>query len=158
MFNKSFDFWRRRHNKRDGLLFLSENSSLYVGNFTCRPGCQITVNRGASLLLRGGYIMNDSVIDCFNRIEIGYDCKISKNVIIRDSNNHKILREGYVESEPIIIGNHVWIGMGAMVLSGVTIGDGAVIAAGSVVNKDVPPNSLVGGVPARVIKTNLQWE
>ena len=48
--------------------------------------------------------------------------------------------------------------MGAMILSGVTIGDGAVVAAGAVVNKDVPANCIVGGVPAKVLKTNIQWK
>ena len=47
--------------------------------------------------------------------------------------------------------------MGAKILKGVTIGDGAIIAAGAVVNKDVPPNALVGGVPAKIIKTNVKW-
>lgn len=52
----------------------------------------------------------------------------------------------------IIIGNDVWIGANCVVLSGVTIGDGAVIAAGAVVSKDIPPNTIAGGIPAKVIK------
>ena len=51
-----------------------------------------------------------------------------------------------------MIGNNVWIGSRAVVLPGVTIGDGAIVAAGAVVNRDVPANTIVGGVPARVIK------
>lgn len=54
---------------------------------------------------------------------------------------------------PIRIGDRVWIGSGAIITKGVTIGDGAVIAAGAVVTKDVPANTVVGGVPAKVIKT-----
>ena len=61
-------------------------------------------------------------------------------------------------TKPIKIGNHVWIGINATILKGVTIGDGAIIAAGAVVNKDVEENSLVGGVPAKVIKKNIFWE
>jgi acetyltransferase-like isoleucine patch superfamily enzyme len=54
---------------------------------------------------------------------------------------------------PIHIGDRVWIGSGAIITRGVTIGDGAVIAAGAVVTKDVPANTVVGGIPAKVIKT-----
>lgn len=53
---------------------------------------------------------------------------------------------------PVTIGNDVWIGTRAMILDGVTVGDGAVIAAGAVVTKDVPPYAIVGGVPAKIIK------
>ena len=59
---------------------------------------------------------------------------------------------------PIVIGDHVWIGTNAIVLKGVTIGDGAVIAAGAVVTRDVPAHSLAAGVPARVIRSDVHWE
>ena len=52
----------------------------------------------------------------------------------------------------VVIGNNVWIGSGAHILSGVTIGDNSIIAAGALVNKDVPSNVIVGGMPAKVIK------
>jgi len=65
--------------------------------------------------------------------------------------------DGKSVATPIIIGDHVWIGMNVTVLKGVTIGDGAVVAAGSMVTKDVPPHSLVAGVPAKVVKTDVEW-
>jgi acetyltransferase-like isoleucine patch superfamily enzyme len=63
------------------------------------------------------------------------------------------LRDGHPESKgPIVIGNDVWLGRNSLVLSGVTIGDGAVVAAGAVVTADIPPYAIAGGVPAKVIR------
>ena len=100
-------------------------------------------------------------ITCINRVEIGDNCLTGKWVTISDNNHgttdfdtlHEapIKRKLYTKG-PVIIGNNVWIGDKATLLGGVTIGDGAVIAANSVVTKDVPAYSVVGGNPARVIK------
>ncbi|MBR6030660.1 MAG: CatB-related O-acetyltransferase [Bacteroidaceae bacterium] len=66
---------------------------------------------------------------------------------------------GFRESDkPITIGNGVWIGMRCLILDGVTIGDGAIVAAGAVVTKDVPPFAVVGGVPAKVLKYRFSPE
>ena len=59
---------------------------------------------------------------------------------------------------PITIGENVWIGCRALILKGVTIGDGAVVAAGAVVTKDVPANCVVAGNPAKIIKENVVWQ
>lgn len=69
--------------------------------------------------------------------------------------NHNLLPEkrGNTIPKPIIIGKNVWIGANVTILGGVTIGDNSVVAAGSVVNKDVPENTVAAGVPARVIKS-----
>ncbi len=69
-----------------------------------------------------------------------------------------MLRENYKNTSPIKIGNHVWIGMRSIILKGVTIGDGSIVAAGSVVVKDVPNNCLVAGNPAKVVKKNVKWK
>jgi len=61
-------------------------------------------------------------------------------------------------TQPISIGNHVWIGINATILKGVTIGDGAIIAAGAVVTRDIPASCMAAGVPASVIKNNISWE
>lgn len=73
----------------------------------------------------------------------------------------KFIENTYADNKqiyPVIIGNDVWIGDSVKILSGVTIGDGSIIAAGAVVTKDVPPYSIVGGVPARIIKYRFTEE
>ncbi len=61
------------------------------------------------------------------------------------------------EIKPVKIGDNVWIGCNSIILKGITIGNGAVVAAGSIVTKDVPPKVLVGGNPAKVIKEDIYW-
>ena len=156
-FNKHHDKTRQIKNKAPSLLYLADNSRLMVGNFAVYAGSRITVNSGASLTMKSGYINQESVIECFNSIYIGEKVAISERVMIRDSNNHCIDNKKEKVSNPVYIGNHVWIGMGATILSGVKIGDGAVVAAGAVVATDVPEKALVGGVPAKVIRENVEW-
>lgn len=86
-------------------------------------------------------------------IEIGDGVLIGHNVVLATI-NHDLLPQNNRKNHyaPIKIGNHVWIGSNATVLSGVTIGEWAVVAAGAVVTKDVPPYTMVGGVPAKIIK------
>lgn len=140
-------------------LNLGNNSRIIVkGSFSIYEAAYISVSDDASLVLGSGYSNNNLILDCFESIVIGDDVVISKGVTIRDSDNHIIKYPGYVMTKPIKIGNHVWIGMNATILKGVNIGNGAIIAAGAVVNKDVEENSLVGGVPAKVIKKNICWE
>lgn len=62
-----------------------------------------------------------------------------------------------MKSAPVTIEDNVWIGANVTILPGVVVGRGSVIAAGSVVTKSVPPNSLVAGVPAKVIKEQINW-
>lgn len=98
------------------------------------------------------------LIVCRISIEIGEDVAIADEVIIRDSDDHIILREGYQMTAPVRIGNHVWIGARAVILKGAKIGDGCIVAAGSLVTKSFPDNCLIGGVPAKIIKENISWK
>lgn len=156
-FNKQWAWKRQAHNKQVGSLVISSGATLNVDRFWIYAGSTITVQEGAVLTLGTGYANYRCNIQCFNSISIGSDVCISEGVTIRDSDNHYIFRDGYEMSLPISIGNHVWIGINATILKGVTIGDGAIIAAGAVVTQDVPENALVGGVPARVIRENVMW-
>lgn len=151
-----FDGKTRRYTSE---LRLDDNSTLLChSDFKLYQGASIYVAPGAVLELKGekGFMNTNSTLNCFCNIEIGDDCGIGDNVTICDSNHHSI--DGKCPCAPVKIGNHVWICSNATILPGVTIGDGAVIAAGAVVNKDVPAHSLVGGVPAKVLKTEIEWK
>lgn len=111
----------------------------------------IYIGRGSSI--NGGQIIASPNA----KIRIGENTIISYNVHIRtDMHNYdnlsiNIKDQGHTEKD-IIVGNNVWIGFGAQIMSGVTIEDGAIIAAGAVVTKNIKKNEVVGGIPARKIK------
>lgn len=103
-------------------------------------GKDVFINSGCHFQDQGGISIGDGSL-------IGHNVVLATiNHDLNPANNRK---NHYA---PIQIGNHVWIGSNATVLAGVTIGDWSVVAAGAVVTKDVPPNVVVGGVPARIIK------
>lgn len=125
------------------------------------------------LIKVGNYTYGGINVLMFNeksRIRIGNYCSIGPNVCFVVSADHaighistfpykvKVLEEQYegISKGNIIVEDDVWIGYGATILSGVHIGQGAVIAAGAVVTKDVPPYAVVGGVPAKVIKYRFE--
>lgn len=120
----------------------------YAHLCVCRDIASISIGDRTTI---GFYTM----IYSSEKIEIGSDCMIAPFVYIVDSNHgiNKALPMNQQDniSAPIKIGSDVWIGAHSTILRGVTIGDGAIVAAGSVVTKDVDPYSIVGGVPAKKI-------
>ncbi len=156
VFNKNWNEKRDRNNTIPALFELSDNAKLIVDDFRIYAGGKVCVASNAELKLGTGYINHNTSIECFQRIEIGNNVCISDNVQIRDSDNHLIKGKEQESTKPIVIKDDVWIGMGAIILKGVTIGEGAIVAAGAVVNKDVPPHTLVGGVPAKILKENVE--
>jgi len=145
--------------KTQGGLFMSKKSALIVeGSFDIMKGFDIYLAENATLSIGSGYAMDNLKIQCVDNITIGNDVIISRNVCIRDSDSHKILDGIHQPTKEIIIGDHVWIGLNVTILKGVKIGNGAIIAAGSLVNNDVPERALVGGIPAKVIKYEVDWE
>lgn len=140
------------------LLFMGDGARLAVsGAFDIYSGAKVYINRGACLELGSGYINHNLNLSCFQHIKIGNHVVISENVTLRDSDDHTLSCASQPQTQPIVIGDHVWIGMNVTILKGVTIGDGAVIAAGAVVTRDIPPRCLAAGVPARVIKEEVSW-
>lgn len=99
---------------------------------------------------------------CFQdqgKITIGNNTLIGHQVIIATINHgFPASQRGRHDLAAVTIGKDVWIGSGSIILPGVNVGDGAIIAAGSLVNKDVAPGTLVGGNPARVIRQNVETQ
>jgi acetyltransferase-like isoleucine patch superfamily enzyme len=104
---------------------------------------------------RNVFINQNCTIYDLGGVDIGDDVLIGPNVSIITS-GHPIepsRRRDGVTAAPIVIERNVWIAAGATIIGGVTVGENSVVAAGAVVTKDVPPNSLVAGVPAKVIRS-----
>ena len=141
---------------------LADNAQLTLhGDVILYEGVGVRITESAKLSIGDHtYINRSASIDCTQEITIGDYCAISDNVQILDSDYHPITYNGKTStmSKPVHIGSHVWIGRSAIILKGVTIGDGAIVGAGSVVTRDVPPRCLVAGNPAKVIKENVEWE
>ena len=149
---------------------ISINSVLELGEEIIIRGTLDLQKEGASLIVgKRSFLGGRSVVVSTERIEIGDDVLISHDCYITDTAGHSMNPEirkndipnrwkgfkdwSVVSSAPIKIGNKSWIGPKSIILKGVTIGEGAVVAAGSVVTKDIPPFSLAAGVPAKVIKS-----
>ena len=104
-------------------------------------GKDVFVNSGCCFQDQGGVTLGDG-------------CLVGHNVVFATLDHDKRPgRRGDMTAAPIVVGKDVWIGAHATILKGVTIGDGAIVAAGAVVTRDVPPNTIAAGVPARVVKT-----
>lgn len=132
----------------------------------------LTVSYGGRITI-GDYTLigNNTVVEAFDQVEIGAYTMISSEVLIMDNNNHSIYAQDRLIDtlgspdfnkvrinnvncvhKPIKIGNHVWIGRRAIILKGVTIGDRSIVAAGAIVTKNIPPDTIVAGNPAKVVK------
>ncbi len=131
---------------------LAPGADLSIGSGgRIRLGSRVTAEKGA-LLSAGNsgelclgdkvYINRNTLIVCREKITIGSGTSIGPGVAIYD-HDHDLQNPGKLRCKPILIGNNVWIGANCTVLKGVSIGDGAVIAAGTVVTKDVPAGTLL---------------
>lgn len=109
---------------------------------TGKPGAKITIGHHCGF--SGCSIVADKLV------AIGDHTTVGANATIGDRDGHPEIYAS--EPEPIYIGSHAWIGMNSTIMKGVTIGDYAIVAAGAIVTKDVPPGAIVAGMPAKIIK------
>lgn len=106
-----------------------------------RIGRRVFINSGCKFQDQGGIVIGDDVL-------IGHNCVIATLNHVDDPENRADMLP-----KPVRIADKVWIGANVTILPGVTVGEGAILAAGAVVTKDVAPRTVVGGVPARILRT-----
>lgn len=126
--------------------------------YLLKNGCYIEIIRGGRLTIHNGAANVGLTIMCSQEITIGEGVRIGRNVSIRDWNGpHVIVSPSYRNSAPVHIGNRVWLCSGCSVMPGVSIGEGSVIGANSVVTRNIPSHSLAVGSPAKVVKSDIEW-
>jgi acetyltransferase-like isoleucine patch superfamily enzyme len=157
--------FRYLRNKKSGAIVIGNHVSVYTG-------CSFAMGENGQCVIGDFTLLNGALIMAEEKIEIGSHCLISWNVGIADCDFHPLEpaqrlidaqalapfykdrpRRPSLKTAPVRIADNVWIGMNATILKGVTIGENSVVAAGSVVTKSVPPNSVVAGNPANVVRT-----
>jgi acetyltransferase-like isoleucine patch superfamily enzyme len=145
---------------------------VFGNHVSCYAGCSFSVGNNARVTVGDFTLLNGALVMAEDKIDIGSHCLISWNVGIADSDFHPLepaqrLIDAHalapylkdrpprpkLRTGPVIISDNVWIGMNAVILKGVTIGENSVVAAGSVVTKSVAPNTVVAGNPAVAVKT-----
>ena len=146
--------------------------AVIIGNHvSCYAGCSFAIGESGHSTIGDFTLLNGALIMAEERIEIGSHCLVSWNVGIADYDFHPLEpaqrlidaqalapyfknrpARPKLKTAPVRIADNVWIGMNAVILKGVTIGENSVVAAGSVVTKSIEPNTVVAGNPAVVVK------
>jgi acetyltransferase-like isoleucine patch superfamily enzyme len=155
-----------RRLKLDGLAFIGPGVVLQIGhNARIELGRWSWLGHGTKIRCHEGVVSigaktvlgQECTISAFQHVSIGRECVIADRVMLIDFDHGMVeverpIRLQGIYKRDVNVGNNVWIGYGACILRGVTVGDNAVIGTNAVVTKDVPANAVVGGVPARLIR------
>jgi acetyltransferase-like isoleucine patch superfamily enzyme len=152
----SFRGWAGRNS-----LYMMKKSTIQIrGHNEIGRGSLVWLLEGGQLeMLGNSFTAGNNMLIAKEKVTIGEDCSIAWGVTICDHDFHKTYSQGMPnpETRPVVIGNGAWLGMNCTILKGVTVGERAIVAAGAVVARDVPPHTLVAGVPARVVKENVEF-
>ena len=162
---ESAQIFRHLRSKKPGAIVIGNHVSCYAG-------CSFAIGENGHCMVGDFTLLNGALIMAEEKIDIGSYCLISWGVGIADSDFHPLEpAQRLIDAQalapffkdrpprprlttaPVKICNNVWIGMNAVILKGVTIGDNSVVAAGAVVTKSVPANTVVAGNPATTVKT-----
>lgn len=155
-----FNVKRTRGSKGEFRLLVEDGATLNFGkgHSFFKYDSDVQIFKGAQMLI-GSCATNIGLkVVCSEKIVIGDDVHIGRDVWIRDNNGgHHVIIKGYKDKAPVIIGDHVWICSNVSITKGVTIGEGAIISANSVVTTNVPAHCIASGNPARVVAENIIW-
>jgi len=161
---ESTQIFRKLRSKKPRAIVIGKHVSCYAG-------CSFSLGENGTCIIGDFTLLNGALIMAEEKIDIGSYCLVSWNVGIADSDFHPLEPaqrlidaqalapffkdrppRPQLKTAPVKISDNVWIGMNAVILKGVTIGENSVVAAGSVVTKSVEPNTVVAGNPAVVVK------
>ncbi len=162
--------------RTDGMLFLGPRLQLQIGrNGQIRFGRFVWLGHGTKIRCHEGQVEigaktvlgQECTISAYQRVSIGQQCVIADRVMLIDFDHNvadaeQAIRKQGIYKRDVVVGSNVWIGYGAQILRGVTVGDNAIIGASSVVTRDIPANAVAAGTPARVVRMrpapeHLQW-
>ncbi|MGO9321895.1 MAG: acyltransferase [Solirubrobacteraceae bacterium] len=166
-----------RRLQTDGICFICPHVTLEIGRrATLRIGRWAWIGHGSKIRVHEGEVSigaktvvgQDCTISAYQHVSIGRECIIADRVMLIDFDHgvtevERPIRQQGIYKRDVRVGHNVWIGYGACLLRGVSVGDNSVIGTSSVVTKQVPENAVVGGTPARVIRMRetpraMRWE
>jgi acetyltransferase-like isoleucine patch superfamily enzyme len=166
-----------RRMRLDGMLFLGRGVKLEIGRSAemrfgrwtwIGDGTKIRCHEGTVRIGAKTVLGQECTISAYQHVSIGDQCIVADRVMLIDFDHNvaeveRPIRVQGIYKRDVRVGSNVWIGYGAQILRGVTVGDNAIVAAGAVVTKDVPGSAVVAGVPARVIRMReipktLRWD
>jgi acetyltransferase-like isoleucine patch superfamily enzyme len=167
--------WRGRL-QFDGIAFVCSNVTFEIGKDArvvigrwswLGHGTKVRAHEGEVLIGAKSVLGQECTISAFQHVSIGRECIVADRVMLIDFDHGVVeverpIRQQGIYKRDVRVGHNVWIGYGACILRGVTIGENSIVGTSAVVTKDVAPNSVVGGIPAKLIRRRtrpqtLRW-